>query len=442
LITALGASPPSRKSRLAWSEWLASWAGQVACGFIAGALLGVAAWGEGRVPLLALMLPLLVAFSRSRPQAAGLSFGFAVATLRFIPAYASTWFDGSIVFGSLVAAPAVLLTGGVWTMGWSGSGKLWRKMASISVAWLMALLPPVALGVAGHPLVAAGFALPGAGWAGVLVAWLAPAAVLWVASRWSAGAAAKRAAMACVAAALAVAGVALHRPLEVMRTAGLQRGVLAQQTAWGGLLGNQTEEALRRIQRMGSEDTRGAMTVVWAESIIGRYEPPLYPALDVEVLRPARRSGRTVVVGMDIPTQGNRLLNGAVAFYPDGNAATVVARQPAPISLWRPWRDTDTFVADWGAHNMLALGQGDRAAVIFCYEEYLPVLYLLNELLDDPSVYLVLANTWAASDAGAAAVQGWHSFGMARLFGRAYLKAENRPTPVASAAAIAKSADH
>jgi hypothetical protein len=168
---------------------------------------------------------------------------------------------------------------------------------------------------------------------------------------------------------------------------------------------------------------------VWPESILGRHESALAPVLEIELLRPARTAARTLVIGMDLPMAGNRLLNAAVAFYPDGRRAVAVARQPAPVSLWKPWRRTDTFVADWRASNILDLGDGERAAVIFCYEEYVPLLYLLNEAFDAPTVYLALANTWAASEPEAAAIQTWHSLGMARLFGRPYLKAENRPVP-------------
>lgn len=401
--------------------------GQLASGLAAGLALGMTAWGVGRVPLLALLLPLVVTYSRSRLQAAGVAFGYAMAVLRYIPAYASSWFDDSLLVGALVTAPAILLTGGVWTLGWSASRLVWRRAAAISAAWLVALLPPAALGVAGHPLTAMGLVLPGTGWAGVLAAWVMPAFAVWLAARWRNGTRWKSAAFGWLIAVAAITGIALHEPLQAQRTTSAQRGILAQQTAWGELPPNRTEKALARIQSMGQAPAHDALTVVWPESIMGRYEPSLYSVLELEVLRPARRAGKTVVVGMDIPMQGNRLLNAAVAFYPDGNTATAVARQPAPISLWRPWRDTNTFVADWRARNTLALGQGDEAAVIFCYEEYLPVLYLLNELTGRPSIYLVLANSWAASDPGAAAVQGWHSFGMARLFGRAYLKAENRP---------------
>jgi hypothetical protein len=203
-------------------------------------------------------------------------------------------------------------------------------------------------------------------------------------------------------------------------------GVQAQRTAWGALRGEQA--ALLRMQWMGTaRQSPGAATMVWPESIIGRYEPALYPVLEIELLRASRRAGRTQIIGMDIPMAGNRILNAAVAFYPDGRTETAVARQPAPLSLWKPWRSTDTFIADWSAHNILNLGQGDRAAVIFCYEEYLPLLYLLNEARDAPTAYLALSNTWAAQSPGAALIQTWHSLGMARLFGRPYWKAENRP---------------
>ena len=65
--------------------------------------------------------------------------------------------------------------------------------------------------------------------------------------------------------------------------------------------------------------------------------------------------------------------------------------------------------------------------MIFCYEEYLPALYLINEARDDFEVYVAMTNTWAAESELASLIQTKHSLGMARLFGRPYLKAENRP---------------
>lgn len=392
-----------------------------AAGLAAGAVLGVTAWGEGRVPVLALSLPVLVMFSRSRAQAFCVAFGYVIGTLRYIAAFVASWFNDNLVIGTLVVLAFATITSAVWCLGWTGSRRWPVRLLAITGAWLLALAANT--GVPGHPLIAMGYVLPGTGWFGVGLSLLGVPTLALAGARLLGTERLRIGSAATVLLVLAGCGVLLSRqPPD-----GPARGVQGQVTHWGALRGE--DDALTRMQWMGAAQPNPvAATVVWPESIIGRYDPSLYQVLDLEVLEPSRRAGRTQIIGMDIPLRGNRELNSAVAFYPDGRTATATARQPAPLSLWRPWRETDTFVADWTAHNMLVVGQGDRAAVIFCYEEYMPVLYLLNEALDRPTMYLALANTWAAKDAGAAAIQTWHSWGMARLFGRTYIKAENRPT--------------
>lgn len=389
-------------------------------GVAAGVLLGVAGWGQGRVLVLAIALPLFVVFSRTRLQAFCVAFGYSLGVTRYDVAFVASWFDNNLLIGAGAMLGIAVVTGSVWCLGWSKSPHLAGRALAIGAAWFLALA--LNAGVPGHPVIAMGYVLPGSGWLGVALSIALPGLALAAASflpaerlRYGVGAA--------IVVGLAAAGIMLFRPPP----AGIVGGIQAQSTNWGNLRGE--DDALARMQRMGAAtlDQRTA-TVVWPESIIGRYDPALYQVLDLEVLQPARRTGRTQIIGMDIAMAQNRMLNSAVAFYPDGRTATAVARQPAPLSLWRPWRDTDTFVANWGAHNILNVGQGDRAALIFCYEEYMPVLYLLNEALDQPTIYIALSNTWAAQP-GAAAVQTWHSLGMARLFGRPYVKAENRPTP-------------
>ena len=391
-----------------------------AAGLAAGLLVGVAAWGEGRVPVLALALPVLVAFSRSRLQAFCVAAGYAIATARFGASFIAAWFDDEVAIGAAGVLAYGLITGCVWAVGWTASGSWALRALAITAAWLLALAAGIA--VPGHPVIGAGYLLPGSGWIGVAIALALPTVAVAAPSllRTSSLRSAALLGFACL---LAAAGVLLREPPP---TALGVRGIQAERTRWGRLSGQ--DEALDRMQRMGAvAHGKQVASVVWPESIVGRFEPAMYPVLELELLLEARRFGRTQVVGMDIPAPGERLLNAAVAFYQDGRTATAIARQPAPVSLWKPWRHTATFVADWTAHNMLPMGQGDRAAVIFCVEEYMPVLYLLNEAMDAPTVYLALANTWAAPSSTAAAIQTWHSLGMARLFGRPYLKAENRP---------------
>ena len=403
-----GEAPASHRRRLA------------AAGLAGGLLLGLAAWGEGRVPVLALALPILVAFSRSRLQAFCVAAGYAIATARFGASFIAAWFDHQLAIGAAGVLACGFLTGCVWAVGWTASGRLGARALAITAAWLLALAAGIA--VPGHPVIGAGYLFPGSGWIGVAIALTLPTMAMGAASSLATSALRSVGLLGFVFL-LAVAGVLLR---EGEPTAHAVRGIQPERTQWGRLSGQ--DEALERMQRMGAAaQGEQVASVVWPESIIGRFDPAMYPVLELELLRGARRSGRTQVVGMDIPAPGERLFNAAVAFYPDGRTAIAIARQPAPLSLWKPWRHTATFVADWTAHNMLSMGQGDRAAVIFCAEEYMPVLYLLNEALDAPTVYLALTNTWAAQSPAAAAIQTWHSLGMARLFGRPYLKAENRP---------------
>jgi hypothetical protein len=390
-----------------------------------GFALGLASWGEGRAPTLAVALPLAVALCRTRGQGFLLGAGYTAGILRHTVSFIGGWFDGNIGIGLVAVAGYAVASGAVWSMGWSRSDNAWIRAAAVCMAWCVALLPPAALVVPGHPLIAIGYLLPGSGWIGVATSLLGPAAAVGACAHWRWSGRRLLPVGAVVLAALATAGV--------LSAGGDRRGALALQTfstQWGRLKGE--DAALSRIAEMGTVERSlppgQPETLVWPESIIGRYDPSIFPVLELELLRPARRSGRTHVVGMDVPVHGVGLLNSAVAFYPDGSTATAAARQPAPVALWRPWTE-GAFVADWTARNMLHVGDGDRAAIIFCYEEYMPFLYLLNEVRDSPTRYIAMSNTWAARDLTADAIQGVHSQGMAELFGRPYFRAVNRPLP-------------
>lgn len=106
--------------------------------------------------------------------------------------------------------------------------------------------------------------------------------------------------------------------------------MVAVNTAWGKLDG--VDDVLQRVESMGQMSKQLAQrekpaTVIWPESILGNYDPALYPVLDIALLQAARQSGQTQIIGMDIPTKDNHYENAAVAFYADGRSARAVARQ-------------------------------------------------------------------------------------------------------------------
>lgn len=393
--------------------------------FLIGGALGWASWGEGRAPALAALLPVVLSLCRTRSQAFLLGMGYTLALLRHTADFIGGWFDGSLLVGGAAVLAYGVISGAVWSLGWSASPKGRRKALALAVAWIVALLPPATVGMPGHPLIAWGSIVPGAGWVGVALALAVPSGLVWAIASLKP----KRAVLAMTFSisfvALFMLGVARYTP-----AASYGPGVIAVTTEWGKQ--ESADDILTRVASMGMLSKKlakeeKASTIVWPESIIGTYDPILYPVLDIELLKGSRASGQTQIIGMDLAQEGRRYENAAVAFYPDGRTERAVARQPAPLSLWRPWQKSDTFIADWTASNVLQLNNNQQGAFIFCYEEYLPILYLLSELQGQVDVYVAMANTWAASSKEAAEIQTQHSVGMARLFGRPYVKAENRP---------------
>ena len=394
---------------------------------LAGVALGWLAWGEGRAPALAALLPVLVALCRSRAQAFLLGLGYTIALLRHTAAFIGSWFDDSLLVGASAVLAYGLISGAVWCLGWSQSGHPWRKALAVVVAWMVAVLPPATVGLPGHPLIAWGAIAPGLGWVGVALAVAVPSALVWWLAEHRLRPLHTAALIGLLGSSLGAVGV-----LQYVAASSYGPATVAVNTAWGKV--NGVDDVLRRVESMGQMSKQLAQqekpaTVIWPESILGNYDPALYPVLDIELLKSARSAGQTQIIGMDVPTKDGQYENAAVAFYPDGRSARAVARQPAPLSLWRPWQEKDSFIADWTASNVLTLSNTMRAAFIFCYEEYLPVLYLMNEAQGRVDMYVAVTNTWAAQSPVAAEIQTQHSLGMARLFGRPYVKAENRPLP-------------
>jgi hypothetical protein len=383
----------------------------------AGALLGWLSWSESRTPAAAAHLPVFVSLCGSRRLAFAFAAAYTAALLRYTATFIAAWFGDNVLIGAAAVSAYACCTAVAWSLAWSASPKPWRKALAIFIAWCAALLPPIGIAAPGHPVIAWGSILPGSGWMGVCASAAVPAALV-------AGVQISRVprllasgTLLCVAIALSVC---IGTPHAAVQIAGLH----AMQTHWGKLHGY--DDALTRIAAGGQASaSRTEQVIAWPESAIGIYDPAYDPVLRIEVLNAARKSGAVHVIGMDAP-DGVRFRNVAAAFYPNGKTAFAVARQPAVVSLWHPWSPSGSFIADYGANNVLVLPAGGRVAVIFCYEEYLPFLYMLNELRDRPTAYLAMSNTWAARYREADAIQRRHSEGMAMLFGRPYARAVNR----------------
>ena len=167
-------------------------------------------------------------------------------------------------------------------------------------------------------------------------------------------------------------------------------------------------------------------TVVFAESSLGVYDPTMFPAVKRDILSKIEKTGQTVVVGVDLEQGPGRLSKVALVLRPDGTSSYAASRQPIPVVEWSPW-SRPTYAMNWLANSTVNVGSGVNARVMFCYEEYIPALHLISELQGDNHMVIAVANLWASNNPLTNFVQSAHTEGMARLFGRHWVRAVNFP---------------
>lgn len=397
-----------------------------------GALLAWAAWGGLDLPALALLFPLVWCLAPSRLASWVLASAYHLTVIRFIPEFAGNWF-GSKEIGLALWLGQGAACGLGWALAWTTRSGIPATLQSWLLALVLTLLPPLAMILPGHPLMAVGYLLPGTAWVGVAL-YVAGTAVLLVLLRVQIGRKFPLRTLQLQALALLVAaGALLLFADKADDQAGKVVGKIgALTTRWGGFPARDSLEVMLRIDKIGRATRSLAggegeiSTVVFGESVLGIYDPSLYAPFESDVLKDARAAGQTVVVGADLPVKGGVLQKAALIFRADGSSSYVVARQPVPFAEWAPWSQKGTYEIDWLGTSVVNVGGGVRARVVFCYEEYIPMLHLMSEAREDHHMVVVLANLWAAGPL-ADEIQKAHTEGIARLFRRPWVRAVNFP---------------
>lgn len=406
----------------------------VAIWCLVGMGLGFAAWTPGFTPALAMALPVLWFLAPNRLSAWALTSCYHLILLRFLPEFATRWFDSAPV-GLMLWLATGLLCGLGWAVAWTSRTAAPVVLLSWTAALLVTLLPPIGMILPGHPFVGVGYLLPGLGWVGLVFYVLAAGGLLVflrsiVPSRWPERIWSIRwATVLIVIAFLATAG---DKPVPSLARVVGKVGAL--NTHWGGFPGRDSLEVMNRISKVGRAARNlaggegGIDTVIFPESVLGIYDPSLYPVLDLEVLADTQAAGQTIVIGAEIPIGQGVLQKSALVFRPDGTSSYVVARQTVPFAEWAPWRKQGSYEVDWLANSVTDIGGGIKARIVFCYEEYIPMMHLLSEAREEHQMVVVLANLWAAENPYANHVQHAHSEGMTRLFRRPMVRAVNFPS--------------
>jgi hypothetical protein len=393
---------------------------------VMGVSCALAAWSPGHSPAVGLLLPLLWALAPSRLGAFMCIAAYAMTVIRFLPDFAGTWF-ASPALGWLCWIGVGVASAGLWAMLWPRRSSALPVAGATMAALILSLMPPVGALFPGHPVVCWGFALPGSGWIGIAAMTFATAtaaAVLRAALTLPRGIARAWLALAGASVALALLGL-------VPESDGGQRAgnVVGMRTAWGGFPPYGSFEVADRLRRIGATldamASEGPLTLVYPEAILGLYDASLDDVIDLEITRRIRRTGQTVVLGADVDDGDGRFRNIALVFHPDGSRSVVSARQTTPVAQWRPWSGVMHFPADWLARTTVIVSANSVARIMFCHEEWMPALHLIAEAREEHQIIIAMANLWAAAAPSVSHVQGAHTEGMARLFGRQVLRAVN-----------------
>lgn len=378
---------------------------------------------------MAIFAPLLWAFAPARGAAALAGCCYCLAVVRFLPSMAGNWYS-STVTGYLLWTAVGFAGGLVFYVTWSGSLRTFR--CGFGALSLFALWLVLGVVVPGHPLFGWGYVLAGFGWNGVLVA-LGLTVFSTTAVRLS-----RSGLVPLLFALTAALAVGVHgdsyRPdfRAVVNNGSDQEPVVAVSTAWGPYPTPSSPEIEHRLQSIASVAETFAragrsVTLVFPEAILGEYDSTLGARLQKIVDQAQQRASIALVVGMDLPLGKHRYGNAASIYRAGEHAVWISARQSTPIAQWRPWSSGVHFPSNWLATTELQFGNGRRAALLFCHEEYSGALQLLMQWRDRPSAVLVLSNLWAASNETANFVQEAHSTGMVRLFGQTMFRAVNLP---------------
>ena len=156
------------------SDFLVQWIYSCAVGL----LIGWVAWGPGRMPLLSMVMPLIMAIATCRRQAFLVATAYGFATQRELLQFTveSTSWSAPAPLAAWIVAPVI---GGIaWSLYWTRSSKPWAKALACLVGWLAVLFPPAGEMVWGSSLAGWGYVVPGFGWGGVLLSALVPAIVM------------------------------------------------------------------------------------------------------------------------------------------------------------------------------------------------------------------------------------------------------------------------
>lgn len=403
---------PSVDSRALWV--VGAGLGSVAVSAAAGHF----AWdGQGGVAAAA-FVPALWWLLSSRMTVALAATGYYAAALypvrSAIEGFFPSWphYLTLVVLGAFAAASAF-----PWWALWQRHGASpGRRVLGLLGAVVVGIAPPLGVVAWCHPLLAAGWIVPGWGWWGLCV----------LLGAWAAVAAWPRLVVAAIVVVCltVLSGWVSSRYVEARPLVGVHAMQLAvgNPRSVSAISGNTLAVAagVDALQRKAGD------LVVLPETFFPQWRPATQ-ALARVFLQPLAALG-PMLVGTTIESEGKRY-NAAIVIDESHDAevpAVYLARQPLVLSMWRPWDGENHHSARWTGEGVVSIG-GRRLALRLCSEEF-ALAWTLIDLWREPGIdgFVTMSNHWWSSDPIHNQIQAQHMHAQARLFGLPVSRALNR----------------
>jgi hypothetical protein len=361
---------------------------------LAGAI-GAAAWGSSLAALALAPLAVSLWATRTTRLAAWLvMLTYYLAAARGLPFGAARFYGGDTpaIFSALLWFGASLALSAPWVCLWARQGYYWR----VPLALVLCTVPPVGLVGWANPATAAGVFFPALGWLGLVAMVAALAALCYWPTR--------------VGAALAVAALAG----AVVSSPAAPSWIQAHQTTYGGS-GGAGRDFMRDYAANQSmielAVSSKAPFVLFPETVAGLWTPATAELWE-DAAAHLRATGRTALVGAEVPIEGTGRTRNALVFV-GHHSGELVQRIPVPVSMWKPWADAGTEANLFGD----GIGQvnGKRAAVLVCYEQLLVWPMLLSQAAG-PEIVIGAANDYWAAETSIPGIQTMTLRAWSRLF--------------------------
>lgn len=361
---------------------------------LAGAI-GAAAWGSSLAALALAPLAVSLWATRTNRLAAWLvMLAYYLAAARGLPFGAARFFgnDTPAIFSALLWFGASLALSAPWACLWARQGYYWR----VPLALVLCTVPPVGLVGWANPATAAGVFFPALGWLGLVAMVAALAALCYWPTR--------------VGAALAVAALAG----AMVSSPAAPSWIQAHQTTYGGS-GGAGRDFMRDYAANQSmielAVSSKAPFVLFPETVAGLWTPATAELWE-DAAAHLRATGRTALVGAEVPIEGTGRTRNALVFV-GHHSGELVQRIPVPVSMWKPWADAGTEANLFGD----GIGQvnGKRAAVLVCYEQLLVWPMLLSQAAG-PEIVIGAANDYWAAETSIPGIQTMTLRAWSRLF--------------------------